>query len=156
MTLTALMNRLLAYAARRGLKDARLLIPSESPQPDEPHVPLRQDDGLLQLHLFGAQFDDRATAEAFCAPPPGTDLPSALTRELDGAFIDEAEVEVIHGDILSRLQEFLPPSEADDILLRLAGDDTLIIVTENAFHGLSYTLDDTATLTYLGPITVAT
>ncbi|SEM98228.1 hypothetical protein SAMN04488003_107100 [Loktanella fryxellensis] len=155
MNLVGLMNRLLRYAARRGLRDARLLIPSESLQTDDPHVPVRQDDGSLQLHLFSANFDDRAAADAFCAAPPGTDQPSRLTRELDGAFIDESEVEVIHGDILARLQEFLPPSEADDILLRLAGDDTLIVVTENAFHGLSYTLDDTATLTYLGPVTVA-
>ena len=154
MNLTALLNRLVRYVARRGLRDAAKLIPSENTMREQPHAPVHLDPGHLQLHLFGANFPTRAEAEAFCTAPAGTDLPSRLTQELEGAFIDEAEVEVVHGNIQSRLLEFLSPGEADDILLRLAGDDTLIIITENAFHDLPYTLDDTRHLTYLGHIVV--
>lgn len=154
MNLTALLNRLMRYVARRGLRDAAKLIPSESTMLEQPHRPVHLDPDHMQLHLFGANFASQADAETFCTAPPGTDLPSDLTQELDGAFIDEAEVEVIHGGIQSRLQEFLSGDETDDILLRLAGDDTLIIITENAFHDLPYTLDDTRHLTYLGHIVV--
>ena len=154
MNLTALMNRLMRYVARRGLRDAAKLIPSESTALEQPHRPVHLDNGHLQLHLFGANFASQAEAEDFCSAPPGTDLPSRLTQELDGAFIDEAEVEVVHGRIQSRLLEFLSPEETDDVLLRLAGDDTLIIITENAFRDLPYTLDDTRHLTYLGHIVV--
>ena len=154
MNLTGLLNRLMRYIARRGLRDMAKLIPSESTRLEEPTRPVHLDAEHLQLHLFGANFDTRADAEQFCTAPPGTDLPSALTRELDGAFIDEAEVEVVHGNNQARLLEFLAQDEADDIMLRLAGDDTLIIITENAFHDLPYVLDDTTHLTYLGHIVV--
>ena len=43
----------------------------------------------------------------------------------------------------------------NDIILRLSGDNTLIIITEDAFGGLPYDLDDTDRLTYLGPLIVA-
>ena len=154
MNVNALMNQLLRYIARRGLRDAIKLIPSESTRLEEPHRPVQLDEEHLQLHLFGANFDSQAAADTFCSAPPGTDLPSPLTQELSGAFIDEAEVEVIHGDIQTRLLEFLSTEEADDVMLRLAGDDTLIVITENAFGGFPYTLDDTLHLTYLGHIIV--
>ncbi len=154
MNLTALLNRLMRYVARRGLRDVAKLIPSESTRLEQPHRPVHLEEGNLQLHLFGANFDSQEQAETFCSAPSGTDLPSQLTQELDGAFIDEAEVEVVRGDIQRRLLEFLSTEEADDVLLRLAGDDTLIIITENAFNEMPYTLDDTAHLTYLGHIVV--
>lgn len=154
MNLTTTINRLMRYIARRGLKDAVKLIPSENDYPDEPRRPVHLPDNRLQLHLFGANFETQNDADTFCSAPPGTDLPSRLTQELDGAFIDEAEVEVIHDTILSRLLDFLSAEEADDIMLRLGGDNTLIIITENAFGDLPYTLDDTAHLTYLGHIIV--
>ena len=74
---------------------------------------------------------------------------------MDGAFIDEAGVEVIHGDIQTRLLEFLSGKEEDDFMLPLAGNDTLIMITKNAFHDLPYTLEDTTHLTYLGHVIVA-
>ncbi|WP_341223455.1 hypothetical protein [Loktanella salsilacus] len=154
MNMNFLLNRLMRYVARRGLRDLKKLIPSESTRLEQPHAPVHLDEAHLQLHLFGANFPSRSEADAFCTPPPGTDLPSRLTQELDGAFIDENEVEVVHGDILARLLEFMPSDEADDIMLRLAGDDTLIMITENAFHDLPYTVDDTEHLTYLGHLIV--
>lgn len=155
MNMNALMNRLLRYVARRGLRDAIKLIPSESTRQKGPQKPVHLDPQHLQLHLFGANFEDRAAADLFCTAPSGTDLPSPLAQEMSGAFINEAEVEVVHKDIQNRLLEFLSATEADDIMLRLAGDTTLIIITENAFGGMPYTLDDTARLSYLGHITVA-
>ncbi len=131
------------------------LIPSEpirraAPSPAKPTAP-----DQLRLHLFGADFDSAEAAHRFCYIAPGPDLPVDLTRELTGAFIDTDEVEMIHDDIFPRLCEFLPEAEADDIMLRLAGDNTLILITEHAFGGLPYDLDDTDRLTYLGPQVVA-
>ena len=117
-------------------------IPPKAPGPDR-----------LRLHLFSADFANAAEAEAF-AFAGDEDRPTALNRSLTGAMIDTAEVEVVHGDIDTRLAEFLDPGEADDILLRMAGDNTLIIVTEHAFGGLPYDLNDTDRLTYLGPTLV--
>ena len=154
MNIGNLPLRLVRALARRGLKNATRVIPSESTRLPEPVQPQPQPPGRLQLHLFGASFDDQAAAEAFCYAPPGTDLSSPMTQELSGAFIDETQVEVVHDAIQPRLLEFLPEQEADDIILRLAGDNTLVIVTELAFGGFPYTLDDTRTLTYLGAITV--
>ncbi|SEQ42084.1 hypothetical protein SAMN05428995_104207 [Loktanella sp. DSM 29012] len=155
MTLSGLFNRLLRYLARRGLRDATRLIPSESTRIAQPTRPAPPPQGQMRLHLFGANFDSQAAAEAFCLSPPGTELPSALTQQLSGAFVDDAQVEAVHDDIPNRLAEFLDPEGVDDVLLRLAGDNTLIILTELAFGGLPYTLDDTTDLTYLGDITVA-
>ncbi len=154
MNIAALVNRMMRYVARRGLRDVARIIPSESNRVAQPQEPVHQTRGELQLHLFAGNFPSQTAADAFCAAPPGIDQPSRLTVELDGAFIDEAEVEVIHGDIQTRLLEFLTGDETDDILLRLAGDSTLILITENAFHDLPYTLDDTPHLTYLGHIIV--
>ena len=141
--------------ARLASRNAHRLIPSEPLGRDEP-VPARPTDNThLRLHLFGAHFDSLADARAFCYATAGPELPVALTRELEGAFIDTDEVEVVHGEIAARLAEFLTPNEADDIILRLADDNTLIILTENAFGGLPYDLNDTDHLTYLGPQIVA-
>ncbi len=135
---------------RIAFRNAHRLIPSEPIRRKPPDPPLPTVSSQLRLHLFGSHFDDSAGAETFCYDIPAPDLPTALNRELKGAFIDPNEVEVIWGDIKSRLMEFLSAQDADDVLLRLAGDNTLIIITEHAFGGLPYELDDTDQLTYLG------
>jgi len=154
MNMNRLLLRAVKYLARRGLKDVTRIIPSESTRLPEPKRPEPQPKGQMQLHLFGANFDSQAAADRFCYAPAGTDQPSPMTQELEGAFIDEAQVEVVHDAILPRLLEFMDEAEADDVILRLSGDNTLVIVTENAFGGFPYTVDDTETLTYLGVIDV--
>ncbi|RYH03954.1 hypothetical protein EU805_00860 [Salipiger sp. IMCC34102] len=150
--MSRIADRLMRYLKRRGLRDARKLIPSEPTREPRPEPPAPTPPGTLRLHLFGANFDSEAQALAFCT---GTeDAPSELTRQLTGAYVDPSEVEVIHSPITPRLSEFLTEPEIDDVELRLAGDTTLILLTEHAFGGLPYTLDDTRDLTYLGEITV--
>ena len=140
-------QRLIGRLARLGLRAIDPATPTGDPAPTPPDAP---PPGQLRLHLFGANFDSPAEAERFCYEPPQPDYPVALTRELAGAYIDTGEVEVIHAPHLPRLLEFLDADEADDILLRLGADTTLILLTERAFGGMPYTLDDTETLTYLG------
>ena len=150
--MTTLMTRLMRYIARRGLRDAAKLIPSERTRYAEPEPPETTPQGTLRLHLFGANFDSEAEALAFCT---GTDAaPSALNRQLTDAFVDGSQVEVIYAPVAPRLSEFLTDEERDDVELRLAGDNTLILLTELAFGGLPYTLDDTADMTYLGELIV--
>lgn len=146
MNWQGLMFRLFRLAARH----AHRLIPSEPLRRDEPVPAAATDANHMRLHLFAASFDNASQARAFCFERAGPDLPVQLTRELEGAFIDTQEVEVVHDDIAARLTEFLSADEVEDILLRLEGDNTLIILTEYAFGGLPYELDDTAHLTYLG------
>ena len=119
-----------------------------------PTPPDALPEGKMRLHLFGATFDSQDAADRFCYEVPQPDYPEQLTRELEGAFIDTAQVEVICGPVLPRLLEFLDDEEADDIMLRLGADNSLIIITELAFGGMPYSLDDTDTLTYLGAIMV--
>ncbi len=136
---------------KRILKTLRKGIdPAEAGLVDHPTPPDRLPEDKLRLHLFGADFDDAASARQFCYGSGKPNAPEPLTMELEGAFIDTAHVEVIHGRITERLLEFLDDREADDVLVRLGGDNTLIIITEEAFGGLPYSLDDTDTLTYLG------
>ena len=150
--MNTLMNRLLRYIARRGLRDVAKLIPSERTREAEPEPPEPTPKGTLRLHLFGANFDSEAEAIAFCTETE--EVPSTLTRQLTGAFVDHSQVEVIHAPVAPRLAEFLTDEERDDVELRLAGDNTLILLTEHAFGGLSYTLDDTPDMTYLGEVIV--
>lgn len=145
----SMLNRLLSRIASFGLDGRSWFSRAQQPVPPDA-LPIDR----LRLHLFGATFQNQAAADQFCYEVPQPDYPEQLTRELDGAFIDTAQVEVICGPILLRLQEFLSNADADDILLRLGADNSLIIITELAFGGLPYQLDDTETLTYLGAIVV--
>jgi hypothetical protein len=136
---------------KRILKTLRKSIdPAEAGLVDHPVPPERLSEDKLRLHLFGADFDSAASAQQFCFGSGKPNAPEPLTMELEGAFIDTAHVEVVHGRITERLLEFLDDAEADDVLLRLGGENTLIIITEDAFGGLPYSLDDSDRLTYLG------
>ena len=131
-------------------RNAFRLIPSEPLGRDDPLPAPPTDAAHTRLHFFGAEFPTRSAAEAFCFRSKGPDLPVPLTQELTGAFIDLNEVEVVFGGIAQRLGEFMNPAEVEDVVLRLEGNNTLIILTEDAFGGLPYDLDDTEWLTYLG------
>ena len=146
--------KIMRAIASRGLRNVSALDPSSSNRIPQPVPPDALPDGKMRLHLFGATFESQSKADRFCYEAPQPDFPEQLTRELDGAFIDTAQVEVICGPIQPRLLEFLDHENADDIMLRLGADNSLIIITELAFGGMPYTLDDTETLTYLGAILV--
>ena len=149
-----LAYRLLRAVARAGLKNARAFDPGRTTRLPQPQAPRDLPPDRMQIHLFGATFASQAAADAFCYGAGDPETPTLLTRELDGAYVDPAEVEVTCGGVEPRLREFLDPGEADDVMLRLGADNSLVILTENAFGGLPYTLDDTETLTYLGPMVV--
>ena len=149
-----LAYRVLRAIARFGLRNAKVLDPGQSTRLPQPEPPPRLPPDRLRLHLFGASFGSQPQADLFCYGDGDPDRPTPLNRALEGAFIDPAEVEVVVDAVEARLREFLDPAEADDVLLRLGGDNSLIILTEHAFGGLAYALDDTETLTYLGPLVV--
>ena len=107
----------------------------------------------MRLHLFSARFYDAEAARRF-AYTDEEDRPTPMNRELEGAFVNPDEVEVVHGQVRTRLLDFLDTPVADGIVKRMGRDNTLIMVTELAFGGLPYDLTDTRTLTYLGAILV--
>ena len=133
-----------------GLSDGRILDPAFNGRMAEVQRPMHLPDGQTRLHLFAADFDDDTSAKAFCFGPGDPNIPEPITQELDGATIDTTFLELIQGDIHSRLSEFLSEEDVSDILLDLRGHNSLVILTEQAFGGLPFQVHDTATLRYLG------
>jgi hypothetical protein len=118
--------------------------------PPAPEIPRPLPAGKLRIHLFCGTFADVVDANDYCFQSVD-DAAEALNRDQPGAFIDTAFVECHFGDPIPRLAEFLTPEETDHLIVRIGHHNTLIIISEEAFGGLPYTLEDTDQLTYLGP-----
>lgn len=121
------------------------------PQPD---LPAALPHGQQRIHLFSGNFDDVDAAMAYCFHAPG-DVPEQITLDQPGAFMNTDFVEVVFHNAANRLAEFLSVEETDRTLHKMRGDNTLIIITEDAFGGFPYTLAHTPNLFYLGPYIVA-
>lgn len=110
-------------------------------------------DGKLQIHLLSGTFDSEKAAHDYCFAAIG-DAPEQLTFEQPDAFIDTGFVEAVYQGAPDRLSEFLSPKAVQRILGQMAGDNTLVIISEDAFAGQPYALVSNDTLRYLGPIIV--
>lgn len=133
-----------------GLSDGRILDPAFNGRMAEVQRPMHLPEGQARLHMFAADFADQAAAKAFCYGTGNPNIPEPITQELDGATIDTAFLEIIQGDIHTRLIEFLSEEEAGDVLADMRQRNTLIILTEAAFSDLPFQVHDTDTLRYLG------
>lgn len=119
----------------------------------EPQLPPETPAGKMRIHLFSGNFASRKAAYHYCFFAEGN-RPEDLTRELPHAYIDTAHVEARFGDHIDRLYEFLEPEKAAAMTTRLAGKNTMVIISEPAFGGFGYALHDTDRLSYLGPLVV--
>lgn len=109
--------------------------------------------GQIRVHFLAGDFDTAAEAEAYCFDSEG-DAPEQITRDQPGAFIDTIFVEPVFGDIRTRLETILPAKTAARLFAKAKGANTLIVITEEAFGGMAYALEDTDRLRYLGPVLV--
>lgn len=107
----------------------------------------------MRIHLFSGDFVNYESAWHYCFYTEAN-RPQDLTRDLPNAYIDTDFVEVRHGDYEDRLDEFLYNDDVADVIARMAGANTLVIIAEPAFSDLAYALNDTPRLRYIGPLVV--
>lgn len=119
----------------------------------EPSLPPETAPGKMRIHLFAGDFASQGAAWHYCFYQEHN-RPEDITRDLPNAYIDTAHVEARYGDFEARLDEFLLPGDVADVVSRMNGANTLVIVAEPAFGGIAYALNDTPRLRYLGPLVV--
>lgn len=110
-----------------------------------PHAPSNR------FHLFCGTFASEPDANAYCFDAPNPNAPEPLTRDLPDAMIDTSMVEIIYGPRVDAAVQILDPSSSLNLADRIGAANTLILISERAFGGLPYTLNDTPVLAYLGP-----
>ncbi len=107
----------------------------------------------MRIHLFAGDFASQGAAWHYCFYQEHN-RPEDITRDLPNAYIDTSHVEARYGDFEARLEEFLLPGDVADVVSRMKGANTLVIIAEPAFGGIAYALNDTPRLRYLGPLVV--
>jgi hypothetical protein len=117
--------------------------------PDDPPVP--PAPGHRRLHVFAGSFGSEDAVQAYCYDATDAVHPEALTRDLPGAFIDTDFVDVLFGPALEPgLTRALGADLAQDLLLRAAGHDSIVVIDERGFGGFPFTLNDTPRLSRIG------
>lgn len=103
-----------------------------------------------RLHIFHGTFASELAATDYCLTPLGRNKPEPLTRDLPDAMINTSEVEIIFGT--ARIAAAVPMlyPNPDRLLGQIGADNTIVMITEAAFGGLPYTLNDTPALRYAG------
>jgi len=142
------------FGSRFASRGISILDPAHVGGFGEPKRAEHPPEGFAYIHVFTAKFENAAKARAFCYDTPTKNTPEEITQELSGAFIDTNFVEVIHGDIAPRLDEFMADGDSIQVMMSLGYDNTVIIVTEEAFGGFPFVVHNTNTLTHLGRFTV--
>lgn len=126
-----------------------------TPRPPIPDIATPPPPGKARLHLFHGKFRSEANARAYCHASADEMHPVQLTIDLPGAFVDPAHVTVAFGAaVRPMLDGWFDPGLVEDMMLHMHGADTLVVVAEDAFAGLPYTLNNTPRLTYIGPYLV--
>lgn len=134
-----------AVSAKDILAQQHRRIERQSPPPTAP--------GKIRIHLFSGHFETSADAWLYCFDQT-PDIPAPLVQDLPHAYIDMSEVEVRFEDYATRLGEFLLPGSVAQLVAKMDGGNTLVIIAEPAFAGLAYALHHTPKLQYLGPMVV--
>lgn len=129
----------------------RRLLKRLQPAPPIAEMPPTPPAGWQRIHLFRGEFASEEAANRYCFLEPDGNHPQELTRDLPGAFIDVAWVEVHVGpaaqDVL-RMLEKRAKREAKRSSTETG--NTLVLIYEDAFGGFPYQLNDTPRLDYLG------
>lgn len=112
----------------------------------------QQPDYALRnrVHVFHGTFASELEATRYCIDAPSRNEPEPLTRDLPEATIDTTEVEIIFG--WPRIGAALPmlTDHPDGLFQQIGTNNTVILLSEAAFCGLPYTLNDTPKLRYAG------
>lgn len=103
-----------------------------------------------RIHVFHGDFTSELEATDYCLTPLGHNQPEPLTRDLPNAIIDTSEVEIVFG--VQRISAAIPmiTPHPDGLRHQFRTSNTLILISETAFGGLPFTLNDTPALRYAG------
>lgn len=103
-----------------------------------------------RVHVFHGDFTSEIEATDYCLTPMGRNKPEPLTHDLPDATIDTNEVEILYG--VKRIGAAIPmlTPHPDGLYQQIGTSNTLVLISEAAFHGLPYTLNDTPMLRYAG------
>lgn len=107
-----------------------------------------------RLHVFHGSFASELEATDYCLKPMGRNKPEPLTRDLPDATIDTNEIEIVFGP--KRIGVAIPmlTQHPDGLFHQVGTSNTLVLISEAAFYGLHYTLNDTPVLRYAGAFEV--
>lgn len=123
------------------------LFPNREPLPEAPEPP---PPGHDRLHLFAGTFGNELDAYAYVYEAPDADHPEPFTNDLPEAYVDTTRVEIAHGPRLDAAITLIEGQSSTRLRHAVGGDDTLIIVSEAAFGGFPFALNDTPRVRYLG------
>ncbi|MBU2994363.1 hypothetical protein Q4555_06690 [Octadecabacter sp. 1_MG-2023] len=107
-----------------------------------------------RVHVFHGTFESELDATRYCIDAPSRNEPEPLTRDLPDATIDTSEVEIVFGG--PRIGAAVPmiTLHPDGLFQQIGSNNTVILLSEAAFCGLPYTLNDTPKLRYAGAFDV--
>lgn len=120
-----------------------------------PQTALPPNANPNRVHLFHGTFASELEATDYCLTPLGRNKPEPLNRDLPDAGVNTAEVEIIFGSARITAASPMFSPNPDGLLRDIGEDNTLIMISEAAFGGLPYTLNDTPTLRYAGAYEVS-
>lgn len=129
--------------------DVRAILAQRSIRRSRP-LPPPTPNGKMRVHFFAGTFVDQSAARHYCFFSQD-DRPEDLRRELPDAYIDTDHVDVWYGDYKSPLYNFMPEGDVTKVAAQCETDNTLVMISEPAFGGIGYALNDTSRLRYLGP-----
>lgn len=108
-------------------------------------------EGKIRLHLFCGSFESEDDLLAYCFDAPSENDPEPLTKDLPEAFVDTTYVVTgYERGVGEALADFFTVEESDEVLAQISGKNSLVILSEHAFGGMDYSLNDTPRLRYLG------
>ncbi len=112
-------------------------------------------DGKMRLQVFFGTFDDLDAAEAYCFDAPEPNIPQQLTRDLPNAYIDTDFVAVGHGPTKSAMiARFFDKSQQAELKPKHIDHNTVVLISDQAFGGFPYALNDTPVLEHCGAFVV--
>ena len=115
-------------------------------QPDHKH--------RNRVHVFHGTFDSERDVAKYCTESPSKNRPEPLNHDLPDATVNTSEVEIVFGG--ARIGAKIPTltKQPDGVFHQVGSSNTVVLLTEAAFCGLPYKLNDTPKLRYAGALDV--
>ena len=127
----------------------------EPPSDDTPDLPPPAPEGMVRLYLFSGSFADEAVLLDYCFDVHEVDGPTDLTRGQPGAYIDSSYVVTGFGaQIPETLADFFGEKQVEALRHKIGAHNSVILLSEYAFGGFPFSLNDTEELTYHGAFLV--
>lgn len=127
----------------------------EPPSDETPDLPAPPPEGQVRLHFFSGRFEFEEELLEYCYGDESDDTPTPMTRDLPGAYIDTSYVISGFGtEIESTLGDFFSQEQIFAIVNEINPDNAVVLVSEYAFGGFPFSLNDTEKLTYRGAFLV--